>query len=169
MEESGVEPRGIIGYPADPHKKSGPFSDGLHKCDGEIATTPEELDAMMRNCFLKQNSIEGKIADFAFDQTTQGRSKFVEVLHMFFSPHMIPDGLTVGQARLLYLVALHFHDKPRNAINSQLSSEGRLQVRIVPHGGDLLPEEWQYSTMTEEMFIKGLEKFMNKNLANDGC
>jgi len=84
---------------------------------------------------------------------------------------MIPDGLTVGQARLLYIVALHFDGKPRNAIASQLSTEGKLQVRIVPHGGDLLPEEWQYGMgdkMTEEGFLKGLEKFMNQNLANDG-
>jgi len=161
-----MKKEGIIGYPTDPHKKGGPFPDGLHKCDGE-GSVPDP-QTMVLNA---PSIIETQIANFAFDQTPQGRNKFVEVLHMFFSPRVIPDGLTVGQARLLYLVALHFDGRPRNAINSQLSPEGKLQVRIVPHGGDLLPEEWQYGTggkMTEKKFLKGLAKFMNQNLADDG-
>ena len=30
-----MKKEGIIGYPTDPHKKSGPFPDGFRKCDGD--------------------------------------------------------------------------------------------------------------------------------------
>ena len=154
----------IIGGSVDQHKMGGPFIDPtLGKCDGEgsyktTIRTFEELEKYFRKInedinksSQKQDSIEERIADFAFDQSPGGRCKMAQTLHMFFSPYMIPEGLTVGQARLLYIIALHY--------NARLA-------------GQTLPRSWlpfvDDGLMNDERFFKGLQEFMKEILGTNG-
>jgi hypothetical protein len=97
-----------------------------------------------------QSERESRLMDFAFDQDQAGRDKFVNTLHMFFSPYMITDGLTIDQARLLYIIALHYKTK---------------------FGGETLPSGWLHNDgkpMSDERFIQGLKGFMKGTIGTGG-
>jgi hypothetical protein len=153
----------IIGRPEDQHKMGGHFIDltwGKRNGEGSCQTVILTFDELMKYfgkmnesidvAAKKQSQIEEKIADFAFEQTPQGRGKFVMMLHMFFSPSMIPDGLTIGQARLLYIISLHYKTR---------------------FGGETLPQTWLHNPnepMNDIKFSQGLEEFMEETIGTNG-
>jgi hypothetical protein len=98
----------------------------------------------------QQNLQWGRMKRFAWGNIPDERSRFAAVLHMFFSPYQIPSGLTCGQARLIYLIAIHFDGKP--------------------FGGSLLPKEWRRKNrnITSQEFFLGLKKFTRDFVATGG-
>ncbi len=91
-----------------------------------------------------------RMRKFAWGNTSDERSRFASVLNMFFSPHQIPRGLTCAQARLIYIIAIHFDGKPLS--------------------GCLLPKEWHGKNrdITSKEFHSGLKKFMRDFMATGG-
>ncbi len=164
-----MERKGIIGW-VNPYKKGGPPS-GPEKRDGE---QPNDGNVLM-NRFLRmspsmrfrlttkmpdgrrtercpvQERIQARIKKFAWTDVPEEQTGFLNTLSQFFSPWMIVDGLTKGEARLLHLIAMHFQGRAMSGIYH--------------------PKEWRYKKgkrITREQFMTGLAKFMRSMIATGG-
>jgi hypothetical protein len=88
---------------------------------------------------------------FRFNEIESRTDKMSNVLHTFFSPHPVPRSLTKNEARLLYIIAMHF--------------DGR------PFRGVLLPKEWKPSVtknISDKEFYQGLNTFIIQMIETGG-
>jgi hypothetical protein len=96
----------------------------------------------------RQERIEEKIRKHSWGETVAEHDMFIKTIHQFFSPRTVPDGLTEGEARLLYLLA-----KSINLAVPYLSKEF-----TNPKTGKV----------TRKFFQKGLREFQSRVLLANG-
>lgn len=100
---------------------------------------------MLEKCRKRQEKIEADLRKISWGETKEEKDVFVRTIHQFFSPRMIPDGLSDGEARLIYIIASTFANARQN---------------MGP-----LPMEWEVKKMKKGSFQKGLIKFLNADLS----
>ncbi len=105
----------------------------------------DSLEKGLQKTKEKQEKIEAQLRKLSWGETETEKDRFVKTIHQFFSPIMVPDGLTDGEARLIYIIASAF-------VNARLN--------MGP-----LPLEWEVEEITRDSFWKGLRSFINANLS----
>jgi hypothetical protein len=104
------------------------------------------MDALKRT-ERKQKRVEEKIRSYSWGETVEEHNMFIETIHQFFSPQIIPEGLTETEARMIYLLA-----------RSLKLTKPYFSKEFVSHNGKV----------TRSSFQNGLTKFRERVLLGDG-
>jgi hypothetical protein len=103
----------------------------------------------------KQEKIENKIIAYSWGGETAEQIKFFHTIHDFFSPGIIPDGLSREQARLIYLIA--------NSVDFTAKDASLTQYFTGPNG-KVTKKSFAYGIRKfQEVFLNLFTKGINKN------
>ncbi|MFA6430215.1 MAG: hypothetical protein WC229_00365 [Candidatus Paceibacterota bacterium] len=105
----------------------------------------DQSEEMLQKTKERQEKIEAQLRKLSWGETEEEKDMFVKTIHQFFSPKMVPEGLSDGEARLIYIIASTF---------------ANARVNMGP-----LPMEWEVEKMTRDSFQKGLISFLNVDLS----